>query len=109
MIPGRMRIPSYAVWEVVVFVLNVLAFILVGLQLKPILADLGRAEAVTYLGTAAVVCLVVMGVRVLWVMREEIASRLLRRCGPEGGGRCGSAGNAAVVSWAGMRGTVSLA
>src|SRR4051794_24545968 len=30
--PARLRIPSYAVWEVVVFVLNVLAFILVGLQ-----------------------------------------------------------------------------
>jgi monovalent cation/hydrogen antiporter len=109
LIPARIRIPSYAVWEVVVFVLNVLAFILVGLQLKPILADLGRVEALTYLGTAGVVCLVVMGVRVLWVMREDIASRLLRRCAPEGGGRCGSTGNAAVVAWAGMRGTVSLA
>src|SRR5919112_674686 len=109
LIPARIRIPSYAVWEVVVFMLNVLAFILVGLQLKPILADLGREEALTYLGTAGVVCLVVMGVRVLWVMREEIVSRLFRRCPPEGGGRCGSTGNAAVVAWAGMRGTVSLA
>ena len=33
-IPARIRIPSYAVWEVAVFVLNVLAFILVGFQLK---------------------------------------------------------------------------
>ena len=30
--PARMRIPSYAVWETVVFVLNVLAFVLIGLQ-----------------------------------------------------------------------------
>jgi monovalent cation/hydrogen antiporter len=109
LIPARIRIPSYAVWEVVVFVLNVLAFILVGLQLKPILAGMSRAEAVTYLGTAAVVCLVVIGVRVLWVMREELASRVLRRCGPANGGRCGTPGNAAVVAWSGMRGTVSLA
>src|SRR5215218_6943776 len=29
-VPARIRIPSYAVWEVAVFVLNVLAFILVG-------------------------------------------------------------------------------
>lgn len=42
--PARIRIPSYAVWEVVVFVLNVLAFILVGLQLKPIVQRLARAE-----------------------------------------------------------------
>ncbi len=34
------RIPSYAVWEVAVFVLNVLAFIMAGLQLRPILTGL---------------------------------------------------------------------
>lgn len=107
-IPARIRIPSYAVWEVAVFVLNVLAFILVGLQLKPIVARLGRTEVVTYLGSAAVVCLVVIVVRVLWVMREDIARWLLRRVGPAGG-RCGSTSNAAVVAWCGMRGTVTLA
>jgi monovalent cation/hydrogen antiporter len=109
LIPARIRIPSYAVWEVAVFVLNVLAFILVGLQLKPILASLGRVEVVTYLGLATVVCLVVIIVRVLWVMRQDLACLLLRRAGPARGGRCGSTGNAAVVAWSGMRGTVSLA
>jgi monovalent cation/hydrogen antiporter len=106
-IPARIRIPSYAVWEVAVFVLNVLAFILVGLQLKPILASLGRTEVLTYIGITAAVCLVVIGIRVLWVMRDDIACRLLRRGAP--GGRCGTTGNAAVVAWSGMRGTVSLA
>jgi CPA1 family monovalent cation:H+ antiporter len=107
-IPARILIPSYAVWEVAVFVLNVLAFILVGLQLKPILAGLDRAEVVTYLSAAAVVCLVVIGVRILWVMRETIACLLLRRAAPIGD-RCGSPSNEAVVAWSGMRGTVSLA
>ena len=36
--PARIRIPSWAVWEVAVFVLDVLAFILVGFQLKSIAA-----------------------------------------------------------------------
>ena len=106
-IPARIRIPSYAVWEVVVFVLNVLAFIMIGLQLKPILASLSRAEVITYLGTTAVVCLVVILVRVLWVMRDDIAC-LLRLSG-RAGGRCGTTGNATVVAWSGMRGTVTLA
>jgi NhaP-type Na+/H+ or K+/H+ antiporter len=109
LIPARIRIPSYAVWEVAVFVLNVLAFILVGLQLKPILASLAQSEVVTYLGTTAVVCLVVITVRILWVMRESLGWWLLRRPGPAGGGRCGSTSSAAVVAWSGMRGTVSLA
>ena len=34
--PARLRVPSYAVWETAVFVLNVLAFVLIGLQLRPI-------------------------------------------------------------------------
>src|SRR6187399_3789118 len=44
--PARLRVPTNAVWEVSVFVLNVLAFILVGLQLKPILQRLSQAQLV---------------------------------------------------------------
>ena len=38
--PARIRLPSYAVWETAVFVLNVLAFVFIGLQIRPILASL---------------------------------------------------------------------
>lgn len=100
-IPARLRIPSYAVWEVAVFVLNVLAFILVGLQLKPILARLDRAEVVVYLGTAAAVCAAVILVRIVWVLGAEVFGWWLRRCG--------SLRAAVVVAWSGMRGTVTLA
>ena len=48
-----MRIPSYAVWEVAVFVLNVLAFILVGFQLKPSSRRLDRPTRIEYAGVAA--------------------------------------------------------
>jgi hypothetical protein len=34
--PARIRIPSYAVWETVVLVLNILAFIFIGLHIRPI-------------------------------------------------------------------------
>ena len=107
LIPARIRIPSYAVWEVAVFVLNVLAFILVGLQLKPILAGLDRPTAITYLGTAAAVCAVVILVRVAWVLAGEAAGLLWHRGARPG--RCGSPRNAAIVAWCGMRGIVTLA
>src|SRR4051812_31416927 len=35
---ARLRIPSYAVWETAVLVLNVLAFMVIGLELGPIIA-----------------------------------------------------------------------
>ena len=43
MTPARLRIPSYAVWETVVFLMNVLAFVLIGLQIRPILEPLEPA------------------------------------------------------------------
>lgn len=100
LMPARLRIPSYAVWEVAVFVLNALAFILVGLQLKPILAQLGRAELLEYAGVAGAICATVILTRVVWVL----GTHALR--GPHTPqGRRG----AMVVAWCGMRGTVTLA
>jgi CPA1 family monovalent cation:H+ antiporter len=112
--PARIRIPSYAVWEVAVFVLNVLAFILVGLQLKPIVARLDHSTWVQYLGVAVAVCIVVIVARIAWVTGAAAFSRW--RCRPHPDGTPGPADavaltprGAAVVAWCGMRGTVTLA
>ena len=53
--PARIRIPSYAVWETVVFVLNVLAFVFIGLQIRPILESLEPAARVRYFAVAGAV------------------------------------------------------
>ena len=66
--PARIRIPAFAVWEFVVFVLNVLAFILVGFQLKGILSRLDRQTLVTYLGVAGVICVATILARFAWVV-----------------------------------------
>lgn len=110
--PARLRIPSYAVWEVVVFVLNVLAFILVGLQLKPILARLSRAELIAYAITGGAVCAAVILVRIVWVMAYDVVTRWVKRRRRGGGpvaSRFGSTRAALVIAWCGMRGIVTLA
>jgi monovalent cation/hydrogen antiporter len=110
--PARLRVPSFAVWEVSVFVLNVLAFILVGLQLKPILQRLSEAQLVSYTTAAAAVCATVILVRVAWVMLYEGAARLLRRrftASLRKPARHPSLRASVLVAWCGMRGTVTLA
>jgi monovalent cation/hydrogen antiporter len=109
--PARLRIPSYAVWEVVVFVLNVLAFVLVGLQLKPILQRLDRAELINYAQAAAAVCAAVILVRIVWVMGYAAVGRWVARArdGSLQSGRYPSFKGAAVIAWCGMRGIVTLA
>jgi len=113
-VPARIRIPSYAVWEFAVFVLNVLAFILVGFQLKAIL---GRIDAVTlaeYVVIAAAVCAATILARIAWVSGAAAFSRW--RCRPREDGASArhdaialSPRAAAVVGWCGMRGIVTLA
>jgi len=113
-VPARIRVPSWAVWEVAVFVLNVLAFVLVGLQLKSIGArDTGPAGA-GYAVVAATVCVAVIVARIAWVTLAAAYSRW--RCRPRADGTPGrrdamglSPRAAAIVGWCGMRGTVTLA
>jgi Na+/H+ antiporter len=111
LVPARLRIPSYAVWEVVVFVLNVLAFVLVGLQLKPILQRLDRVELINYTLAAAAVCAAVILVRIVWVMGYAAFGRWAGpvRRGTLEPGRYPSFKAAAVIAWCGMRGIVTLA
>ncbi len=108
--PARLRIPSYAVWDVVVFILNVLAFILVGLQLRPILQRLDRAQLLEYLATAAAVCAVVIVVRMLWALAYAFSERWPgRRPDRQRVARRDSLRSGIAIGWSGMRGIVTLA
>jgi CPA1 family monovalent cation:H+ antiporter len=112
--PARIRIPSWAVWEVAVFVLNVLAFILVGFQLKSIAARVTGATGARYAAVAAAVCVTVILARIAWVTGAAALSRWSCRLRTDGtkGTRDTvglTAPGAAVVGWCGMRGTVTLA
>ena len=109
--PARMRISSYAFWEIAVFVLNLLAFILVGFQLRSIVE---RAIWTQYVGVAAAVCVAVILARLLWVSGAAFVSRW--RCRPRAdGGEVAedvialSGPAAAIIGWCGMRGIVTLA
>jgi monovalent cation/hydrogen antiporter len=111
-VPARMRIPSYAVWETAVFVLNILAFILIGLQIRPILDSLEPADRGRYLLLAGAVLLTVIVVRVAWHMSFNAVIRWRdRRLGfhPPRPMLRPTVGSGLVISWAGMRGIVSLA
>jgi CPA1 family monovalent cation:H+ antiporter len=108
----RLRIPSYAVWEVVVFVLNLMVFMLVGLQLKPLLQRLNPTEVISYLAVGAAVCATTILVRIAWVMtyntivrwkNHRFGARLPRPM------MLPTLQGGMIISWCGMRGIVTLA
>ena len=97
-------------WNVVVFLLNGLAFMLIGLQFPEILEGLrgdgyGAGQLLFY---AVAVSLAVIVARMAWVFPAtylpRMAFRSIRERDPSPPWR-----NVAVISWAGMRGVISLA
>jgi monovalent cation/hydrogen antiporter len=111
-IPARIRVPTNAVWDTVVFALNVLAFIFIGLQIRPILESLAPAARGRYFAVAVAVLLTVMVVRIIWHMSFNAVVRYRhRRLGfhPPRPMLRPTVASGMIISWAGMRGIVSLA
>ena len=98
----QVRLQGLAVWEIVQYLLNALLFVLIGLQLPVVVDALGDFSETTLLGYAACVSLTVIAVRFAWVFAVLHAPKWIAR-------RVSNWRGAVFLSWAGMRGAVSLA
>jgi CPA1 family monovalent cation:H+ antiporter len=102
------RVEGEAVWQIVIFLLNGLVFVLIGLQLPSILARLTDAPLATLIGYALLVSLVAIVSRFVWVFPAVYLPRwlsaALRARDPSPPWQA-----VVILSWAGMRGIVSLA
>ncbi len=110
LLDAEQRFRSQAVWEVIAFVLESLIFILIGLSLRSVLDRMDMrvvASQQTLLQVLAVVVAVIAS-RFLWIIPitygVRFVSPALRRRDPYPPFRI-----PLVMSWAGMRGVVSLA
>jgi CPA1 family monovalent cation:H+ antiporter len=105
---ARMRLQGYAVWDTLVFLLNALLFVLVGLQLPLILERLAGEPTATLLGQAALVSVAVILTRITWMHTVPFVIRALDRRPQQRERRQGWQFRM-IVAWSGMRGSVSLA
>jgi len=108
MVSAEMRILARSVWNLLVFLLNSLIFILIGLQLSGIVARLEGFTGGELAAAALAVSMVAILVRFGWVYFAEYLPAWLGR--PFGVRTTPPLpGEAFIVSWCGMRGIVSLA
>lgn len=102
------RLQGQAVWAMIAFLLQGIVFALIGLQLRQILVSLHGYPPGDLALYAGMITLVVTLVRVVWVFPATYLPRLLfpsiRARDPYPPWQA-----PAVISWAGMRGVVSLA
>jgi Na+/H+ antiporter len=102
------RMQNISFWQVLVFLLEALLFVLIGQQLPAILEGLGEYSVAEVLLYAALVYAALVGVRLVWFFTTPsllpVLDRLLR-------GRYlhSSWQERLVMTWSGMRGAVSLA
>jgi len=101
---SRLRI--HAFWDVLVFLLNALLFLEIGMQLQHIVNDIGGGFSVSLLWQALAVSAAIFAIRFAWMFGLSPVTRALRR------GREGTAarpGARLVLAWSAMRGGVTLA
>ncbi|MDQ1026209.1 Na+/H+ antiporter [Streptomyces umbrinus] len=102
------RLQEEAVWKMVAFILESAVFALIGLQLPIVLKGLDEYEGVSAAWYAVAVFLVVVVSRFVWVYPATFLPHILskrireREDNPTWKGPF-------IISWAGMRGVVSLA
>lgn len=102
---GRMRLQAFPVWETVVFVLNGVLFLLIGLQLPLVVRSLPASSMAQAGKLAALVLGAIVLVRFVWMFGSSYLPGLLipafRRRTPWQ--------HTGVIAWTGMRGADSLA
>jgi len=107
LITATVRLNAQAVWNLFVFLLNCVVFILIGLQLPAVRAGIGHHTWSELMLYGVIVSGVVILVRPLWVFPSAWLARLSKRVREKD--PLPPWQHIAVVSWCGMRGVVSLA
>ncbi len=109
-LPARVRLRGSAFWQTMVFILEALVFILIGFSLRGVLERVGGIDAVAATMAMPIlgVVLAVVAARFVWVFGSDGLLSLLRAAGLKRARPLGLR-QATVLSWAGMRGVVTLA
>lgn len=108
-VSAEMRIMARSVWNLLVFLLNSVVFMLIGLQMSGLVdANLSRYTALQLAVISAVVTAVAVAVRIAWVFLvawlPQVLSGSLRVQQPRE-----RRSELVIIGWCGMRGIVSLA
>ncbi len=107
MLSNQSRIIAFSVWEVVLYILNSLVFILIGLQLRSVVQGISNEYSYAQLALyGTVISLAVILARFIYVYPAAYIPRLLsKKIRKEPFLKA----NLIVFGWAGMRGVVSMA
>lgn len=111
--PEALKQQSKATWDIILFLLNGLIFIIIGLEFPYVLKNIGRQQVLPYIGYAFLIAVAALALRTLRVFMQQSnlthgfkSKRSRRKISEEA---LLDWQTSLVISWSGMRGIVSLA
>ncbi|NII24446.1 Na+/H+ antiporter [Pseudoflavitalea sp. X16] len=102
------RIQAVSVWETLVFLLNGVVFIMIGLELPYIINELEDNSLLSAIWHAVIISLATIVIRIIWVFPGAYLPRVLSKRIRENETRPNWK-SVFITGWSGMRGVVSLA
>lgn len=110
-VPEHLKVQSRSIWEIIIFLLNGLIFILIGLQLPYVINSISKDQVVLYIGYAFIITITALLLRMARVFLQKVN---LQNAFRKGKGKITEGAlldfkNSLIISWSGMRGIVSLA
>jgi len=109
--PEYLKQQSRGFWDVIIFLLNGLIFILIGLQYPYVVKNIPHNQILPYLGYAFLITVVALGLRMARVFLQQVnlERAFLKRKGHITRRALLDVKTSLIISWSGMRGIVSLA
>ncbi|SEM62441.1 sodium/proton antiporter, CPA1 family [Chitinophaga rupis] len=109
--PEYLKKQSRNFWDVIIFLLNGLIFIIIGLQYPYVVKHIDKTQILPYLGYAFLITIVALALRMIRVFLQQIN---LEQAFRKKKGRITEHAlldvkTSLIISWSGMRGIVSLA
>ncbi|MEP6805899.1 MAG: Na+/H+ antiporter, partial [Flavobacterium sp.] len=109
--PESLKNESRSLWDILIFLLNGLIFILIGLNFRYILKNIDDDMILPYIGYAIIITIVALLIRMVRIFFQKIN---LQKAFIKGKRKVSENAlldfnNSVILSWSGMRGIVSLA
>lgn len=102
---------SQTIWDIIVFLLNGLVFILIGLEFPLVVKNIDHKNMLPYIGYGIIIWVVTLLIRTARTFGQQVN---LQRAFQKSKGKISEHAlldfkNSVIISWSGMRGIVSLA
>ncbi|SEO36090.1 sodium/proton antiporter, CPA1 family [Mucilaginibacter gossypiicola] len=109
--PEKLKQQSKSIWDIIIFLLNGLIFIFIGLQFPYVIKNIPKAQVWPYVGYSFLITIVALALRMARVFLQKLN---LQNAFKKGKHKITEDAlldfkSSLIISWSGMRGIVSLA